>query len=155
MSSTPLPAMARSHALHPQKRSLLWLNALGGMAVLGSYVWGLVQPEVAAGLWGGVPVSLRPIYTVNMFLAAAGYFLFTHTILFRLEPDSTRIAGRFGFGIFHGLYALVLIPSALWLPLTAGMLVSPTTALWWTIRLDLAATLQPAPDPAVRALLRP
>jgi hypothetical protein len=131
-------SLRRSPTMHPQKRSLLWLNALGGAAVLGSYVWGLAQPEVAGGLWGGVPESLRPLYTANMFLAAAGYFLFAPYIFFRIAPDATRIAGRYGFGTFHLLFALVLVPSALWLPLTAWMLASPSAVLWWAIRLDLA-----------------
>jgi hypothetical protein len=36
------------------------------------------------------------------------------------------------------LYGLVLLPSALWLPLTARMLTEPTALLWAAIRIDLA-----------------
>lgn len=134
----PAPANSTRRRLHSQKRSLLWINVLGGTAVLASYVWGLAQPEVAAGLWGGVPEALRPVYTINMFLAAAGYFLFSQYVLLRLEPDRTLIAGRFGYGGFLALYALVLFPSALWLPLTAWLLAAPSVPLWWLVRFDLA-----------------
>src|SRR5512144_1568173 len=120
------------------RRSLLWLNALGGIAVLGSYVHGLAaNPSTSGAVWGDVPEVLRPLYTLNMFLAAAGYFAFS-AFVFRLDPERTRIAGRFGFGAFHVLYALILVPSALWLPLTFEMLEAPSTGLWVAIRTTLA-----------------
>jgi hypothetical protein len=53
-----------------------------------------------------------------MLLAAAGYFAFTYFVLFRLDPTITRVLGRFPFDLFNVLYAVILIPSALWMPLT-------------------------------------
>jgi hypothetical protein len=85
-----------------------------------------------------VPESLRSFYTINMFAAAAGYFLFTPYVLFRLRPEQTRIAGRFGFGLFFALYALVLFPSAIWLQLTERMIAQPSAWMWAVVRLDLA-----------------
>jgi hypothetical protein len=121
-----------------QRLALLALNVLGGAAVLASYAWGaLGRPEAMGALWGGVPEAARGLYTLNMFLAAAGYFLFTPYVLLRLDPARTRVAGRFGYRSFASLYALVLLPSALWLPLTVRMLDSPSLALWWAIRVDL------------------
>jgi hypothetical protein len=125
--------------MNRQVRSLIALNLIGGTAVLVSYAFGLFSDSSAgADLWGGVPEGLRPIYTVNMFLAAAGYFLFTPYILFRLRPETTRIAGRFGYGLFHILYALVLFPSAIWLQLTEVMIAQPTVGMWAVVRIDLA-----------------
>ena len=125
--------------MHLQRKRLLWINGLGGSAVLASYVLGLgSNAELGAALWGGVPESIRPLYTANMLLAALGYFLFTPFILFRLPPDTTRIGSTFGFGVFGWLYALVLVPSALWLPLTAYLLAHPSAAAWWAVRTDLA-----------------
>ena len=50
-----------------QRRALLVLIALGGGAVLGSYVLAFVYaPAVEADLWGGIPSSWRGSYTVNM-----------------------------------------------------------------------------------------
>jgi len=74
-----------------------------------------------------------------MFLAAAGYFAFTYFVFFRLDPDRVQVAGRFPFGLFNLLYALILIPSALWMPLTFAMLDAPSMGLWVAIRLVLAA----------------
>jgi len=132
-------ARLEESAMHPQRRAMIWINLLGGTAVLASYAWGFVaQPDAMGALWGGVPEWARPLYTVNMFLAAAGYFLFTPYILRKLSPETTRIGGRFGFGILNLCYALVLVSSALWLPLTAQMVAQPSLGLWWLIRFDLA-----------------
>jgi len=125
--------------MHPARRSLLWLNVLGGIAVLGSYVYGLASHPLTRGaLWGDLPEALRPLYTLNMFLAAAGYFAFSTFVFRRLDPARTRIAGGFGFGAFHVLYALILVPSALWLPLTFEMIEVPSAGLWLAIRVTLA-----------------
>jgi hypothetical protein len=121
------------------RRSLLWLNLLGGAAVLGSYAHGLAgNPSTRSELWGGVPEALRPLYGVSMLLATAGYFAFGFFVFFRLDPLRTRVLGRFGFCAFHLLYALILVPSALWMPLTFGMLEAPSAALWLVIRATLA-----------------
>jgi hypothetical protein len=111
----------------------------GGAAVLGSYAHGLASNPLTRGeVWGGVPEPLQPLYTASMLLAAAGYFAFTYFVLFRLDPLRTRVAGRFGYGAFHVLYALILVPSALWMPLTFAMLASPSAATWAAIRVTLA-----------------
>ena len=66
--------------------------------------------------------------------------VYAHTSneLFRIDPDSARIAGRFRFSAFNALYIGILLPSALWMPLTFAMLERPSGALWWAIRLVLA-----------------
>jgi hypothetical protein len=72
-----------------------------------------------------------------MFLAAAGYFLFTTYFGLRLPHDAT-VAGRDARGLVSLLYLLVLVPSALWLPLTVALVDAPSAPLWWAVRLDLA-----------------
>jgi hypothetical protein len=125
--------------MHPQRQIMVWLNLIGGVAVLGSYAHGLTtRPDASAALWGGVPPALQPFYTLSMLLAAAGYFLFTTFLLFRVSPDRLRIGGRLGYGWFNVLYALILFPSALWMPLTFRMVDQPSPALWAAIRLVLA-----------------
>jgi hypothetical protein len=122
-----------------RRSTMALVNVFGGIAVLGSYAYYLTTyPALAGDFWGGVPDGLRPLYTVNMFLAAAGYFAFTFFLMFRLKP-ATHGGGRFGLGTFNALYALILIPSALWMPLTFAMLDAPSDGLWWAIRLTLAA----------------
>jgi len=124
--------------MNPQKRSLLWINALGGTAVLASYAWYLVaHPEFGDDFWGGVPESLRSGYVISMLLAVAGYFAFTRFV-FRLRPAKARIAERFDYRVFQLIYALILVPSALWMPLTFAMIQDPGAGLWFAIRLTLA-----------------
>lgn len=99
-----------------------------------SYVHGLVtHPGAREGLWGGIPEALKPLYSVSMILAAAGFFLFTGFILFRVDPEERNAR----FTVFPLLYALILIPSALWLPLTFAVMEHPSTLLWCAVRVDL------------------
>lgn len=124
--------------MHAEQKRLAGLNVLGGSLVLGSYVFAFAgSPELRAGLWGGVPDALQPLYTVNMLLAAAGYFPFTALLVLAVRP-AAGLPGGFSYRWLLLLYALILIPSALWLPLTAQMIASPSAALWAAIRIDLA-----------------
>ncbi len=124
--------------MHPQKKIMAWLNVLGGVAVLGSYAHGFAtHPDTSSQLWGGVPEPIRPFYGLWMFVAAAGYLTFTYFLFFRVDPDRARVAGRFSFGLFNLLYAAILIPSALWMPLTFELLAGWSAGLWWLIRLLL------------------
>jgi hypothetical protein len=125
--------------MHPKKWLMLFINIFGGTAVIGSYIQGiLAHPRAAETLWGGVPQSIRPFYTAGMFLAATGYFAFTYFILFRLDPRQARIFQRFGFGVFNALYAAILLPSALWMPLTFLAVEQYSLGLLWAVRLVLA-----------------
>lgn len=118
------------------KRWLIAIILIGGSAVIGSYIWGFqARPDAGQILWGRVPEAIRPLYTVNMFLAAAGFFLFTYFILFGMEPMETKATGQ--FGLFHGLYAAILIPSALWLPLTFLAVDQSSQPLIWLVRITL------------------
>lgn len=121
-----------------EKRWLLVVILVGGPAVLASYAWGLgTQPALRDALWGGVPAGLRPLYAVSMLVAAASYMAFTYFLLFRVDAAAARVAGRLKYGVFVLLYALILVPSALWMPLTLVMLEDPRTAVWLTIRVVL------------------
>lgn len=118
---------------------MLLINVVGGIAVLGSYAWCISSyPAQTGDFWGDVPEGLKPLYNVNMLLAAAGYFAFSFFLLFRLDHASGG-APRPGAGTFNALYALILLPSALWMPLTFWMLQAPSEGLWWAIRLTLFA----------------
>jgi len=125
--------------MHPQKRTLVWIVLLGGVAVLVSYAYILsFDSSRQTALWGGVPARLLPVYVPSMALAMAGSFAFTYFLLFAVDAGRVRIAGRFGYGLFHGLYLMILIPSALWLPLTSAIVQQPSGPLWLLIRLVLA-----------------
>jgi len=118
---------------------LLVINILGGIAVIGSYLWGLRgQSGGTAVLWGGVPANIRPIYTISMILSALGYFAFIYFIFFRLVPSETVIGGRFGFSLFFTIFVLILLPSAFWMPLTNMYVNNPANGTWITVRIVLA-----------------
>ena len=115
------------------------LNVLGGIAVLGSYFYGVMLYDGDAGAaWGGVPDALRPLYIVSMLTAATGFFPMTAHVLLGL-PRDVRLFGRFGWSAFTAMYALILIPSALWMPLTFAYLEAPSPLLWTLIRVVLYA----------------
>jgi len=123
--------------MHPLKKSLILINFFGGLAVLGSYAWGfLTYPNAGEILWGGVPASLRPLYTVSMFLAAAGYFVLSLYIL-SLNPSETNTLNRPGYHVFNALFAGILIPSTLWLPLTVLAIEQVSQFLVFLVRIDL------------------
>jgi len=118
--------------------SLILTIAFGGAAVLYSYYAGTVGTSaVGEELWGGVPAAIRPLYTINMFLAASGFFLFSPYLIFRLAPESQSNTSRARFRRIQLFYVLVLIPSALWVPLTTHFLANPSTGAWLAVRIDL------------------
>jgi len=124
--------------MHPKKMVMVLINLIGGIAVLGSYALGiLTHPNASQILWGGVPQTIRHFYTAGMLLAAAGYFAFSYFILFRLHPEDTRVTNQFGFGLFNALYAAILLPSALWMPLTFLAVERSSLAILWMVRMVL------------------
>ncbi|MCU0847450.1 MAG: hypothetical protein MUD12_06140 [Spirochaetes bacterium] len=143
--------------LNAKKLTLIIINITGGAAVLGSYAHGiLAHPETAGLLWGNVPTEIIPLYTASMFSAAAGYLAFTFFILFRLDPGTVKIAGRFNYKIFYAIYAAILAPSALWMPLTFYMLANPSPCIWTAIRTVLAIVgISSVGMLAALALIRP
>lgn len=151
--------------MHPQARKLALVLLIGGPLVLASYAWCLIAwPELSAQMWGGVPTSWRGPYTASMFVAAAGFLAFSWVFLFRTDPAATRLAGS-SYELLVPLYALVLLPSALWMPATAWLLTDPSPLLHSLVRLDLyavalgsiglvvaAITLHPRPPTRLRVL---
>ncbi|TFH28599.1 MAG: hypothetical protein E4H00_08485 [Myxococcales bacterium] len=72
---------------------MILINVIGGVAVLGSYAYGLLTyPNAGTVLLGGVPEALRPLYTASMLSATVGYFAFTGFLLFAVDPDRVRLA---------------------------------------------------------------
>lgn len=117
----------------------IWIliNLLGGAAVIGSYLYGfLTRSNASQVLWGDVPAGLKPFYIACMFVAAAGYLVLTYSV-FRLDSRETRVGDRSGFDVYNILYLLVLVPSALWLPLTFQAIERSSYILRWMVRLDL------------------
>ena len=121
-----------------QRLLLAVINVLGGVAVLGSYAYGIsTHPSPGPALWGGVPASLRPLYQASMLAAAIGYLLFTRHLFFVVNPDSTRTFAGLGYGGFNLLYLAILIPSSLWMSLTFSYVAQPSAFGWALVRIVL------------------
>jgi len=122
------------------RRALLRLIAIGGTAVLASYLLAL-DPAIGGRLWGGIPEGrVRSLYGLNMLLAAVGFFPATGWLV--VATPASRLRARTGFGVetLAIAYAAILMASALWLPLTALQLERPSRTLWLAIRAVLFAT---------------
>ena len=121
------------------KLGLLIINLVGGAGVIGSYIWGfLSNPGGVEAFWGGVPAVIRTAITVNMLLAAAGYLVIFLILLLRVP--STTTVGTLPFWTFHVIYLVILIASALWMPLTQAVIQNYTPLVWFSVLLVLALT---------------
>ena len=119
------------------KRLLLVVNLIGGISVLGSYAWGLTNyPDLRSALWGGVPESLRPLYTVNMLLATAGWLIILAWLV-RCRDDM-RVGNRPGHLVFALIHMLILVPSAFWMPLTLIVIQEGGSLMWTMTRICLS-----------------
>ncbi len=125
--------------MQKNKLFLLVINLLGGAAVIGSYIWGfLVNPGGVESFWGGVPAGIRTAISLNMLLAAAGYLAIFFVLL--LSVTSTATVGKIPFWIFHIIYLVILVPSALWMPLTQAVIEHYTPLGWFSVVLVLVLT---------------
>ena len=96
-----------------------------GTLVLVSYLYGLSHASDKDALWGGIPWSQAKFIVPFMFLAAFGFLMYWWIILY--QNDASVIAElRWPWGESDGhgggrllfAFALLVIPSALWLEAT-------------------------------------
>ena len=121
--------------MHYLQWILLAVIAVFGAGVIGSYIQGIsANPGGAEKLWGGVTGPLRTFNYVTMLLAVAGFFLFSYYLFFRTDPATAQVAGNLNFWAFIVIYALFLLPSAFWMPLTFNVLASRNTSAWFAVR---------------------
>jgi hypothetical protein len=118
--------------VNPDKVAFIVINVVGGTAVLASYALWLANPSHDGGaLWGSITGYGRTLYTISMLAAAAGYFGFA---LYVLGAGGQCLS----WSLVLTLFALMLFPSALWMPLAFEYLSAPSPALWWAMRITLA-----------------
>ena len=124
--------------MNRQKIVLLLINITGGIAVIGSYIYGLNAGTGGTSvLWGGVPENIQPVYAVSMVLSAVSYFAFLYCLLFKLDPEEITIYKKFGYSLYYWIFIAILLPSALWMPLTNLYVANPVTVYWILIRIVL------------------
>ena len=135
MQPAPAPAGLAAAPSAGGRGAFVVLNVVGGTAVLASYVLWLGNPSNDAGaLWGSIGGFGRALYTASMLAAVAGYFAFAPWLL--VHGDRAPLS----FHRVNLLLALVLLPSALWMPLAFEYLDVPTRGLWLTMRAGLLIT---------------
>jgi hypothetical protein len=121
--------------MNKQQKIFLPLTITLGLVVIGSYILGINSSGTADIMWGGVPNSWRGIYTLSMIISALSFFVFslyTFTQILSLKAKS-----RYPLNTLHILYFLILLPSALWIPLVNFMISNPTDLTWIAIRVVL------------------
>lgn len=96
-----------------------------GPLVLASYVYGISHADKPHDLWGGIPLSWQTYIVPFMFIAAAGFLIYWWIVFFQFDQDTfSSLHWPWGNSDGNGAirlllaYALVLIPSALWLEST-------------------------------------
>src|SRR5690606_30667536 len=113
-------------------------NLILGPLVLLSYVFSAsTWPGHTEALWGDIPERFRSVYVTNMFLAAFGYLTILYYVLRHTYEGATRFIGAFGLGYVNFATVLILIPSAIWMPLTSyaldqqlDLLIAIQVVLW-------------------------
>jgi len=115
--------------MNTDRRAFTTVQLLGGVAVLGSYAWGLTRhADIANQLWGTIDPAWIPWYASCMPFAAAGY-LAASAYLLRTSGALKGCALAF---------TLFLSTSALWMPLSLLALLTGDETLSPLIQLDLA-----------------
>ena len=123
------------------QNQLIILNIIGGIFVLGGYIFALINnPSNRSELWGGVAENFRPWIISSMFLSAFGY---CYAMKYLLIDDV--IPFKFFFNRFETNFILIvqfifLFSAALWIHTTFSYLNSPTSFKWTLINLELWTT---------------
>ena len=119
----------------------LWINLIGGIAVLGGYIIALIyHPETRTDLWGGVPINWRPWIVISMFFAGFGY---CYSIYYMVYNDGLSLQffwGRVDAAKMIILLILFLLSASLWIHTTFAYIDSPTYLKWAFVQAELWIT---------------
>lgn len=120
------------------RRFLLLLNVAGGLAIAGTLAWGLaVHPGMIEGLQGAIPESWQPWMDLDLLPAVAGYILLATYVLFRVDPARATFPEGLSYGALVAPFLAILIPTALWLPLTFPFAEASGSGLRMALRIVL------------------
>ena len=115
-----------------QQIVFLIVNAIGGIAVLGSYAIGLgMFPEYREALWGEVRGTLRTGITISMLFAALGYLAFCYVALFQNGLSDFNKVNWFNQYTVSVLIAIFLISATFWMPTAIAYLNFSNT--YWLV----------------------
>ena len=117
------------------------INIIGGVAVLSSYVGGiLLYPEQREGLWGGIENRHRSYFVLSMLIAALGYLTFLYVAIFRSTDvlfQSNLPLGPYTLSI---LCITFLSSATFWMPATILYLHLKQDWIWFVIVIALWIT---------------
>ena len=119
----------------------LWVNIIGGIAVLGGYIFALLShPETRSDLWGGVPIQWRVWIVSSMFLAAFGYCYAMYYMVINEGLSLHFFWGKVDAAKMIILLILFLSSSSLWIYTTFSYIDSPTYLKWAFVQAELWIT---------------
>lgn len=123
--------------MNTQQIIFLTINLVGGPLVLLSYVIGLKAGKSADILWGGTPKRIRGVYTLSMLISATSLLVTTVFIFLILNNGDIELPYYLNTNIFNILYSVLLLFSAIWIPLVNVMVNRPSKLIWLSIRFGL------------------
>lgn len=123
--------------MNTQQILFLIINIVGGPLVLLSYVIGLKAGKSADILWGGTPKRIRGVYTISMLISAISFLIASIFIFLIMNNSDIQLPYSLSIGVFNILYAVLLLCSAIWIPLVNVMVNKPSILVWLSIRLGL------------------
>ena len=123
------------------QNQLMIINIIGGLFVLGGYVYALINnPTNRMQLWGGVPENYRSWIVGMMFVSAFGY---CYAMKFLLLDEGIPL--KFYYGLLGERFFLItqiifLLSAALWIHTTFSHLNEPSQIKWFLINIELWST---------------
>ncbi len=123
--------------MNTQQILFLIINFIGGPLVLLSYIIGLKAGKSADILWGGTPKKIRGVYTISMLISAISFLITSVFIFLIIKDPNILLPYSLSMSIFNILYTILLLCSAIWIPLVNRIVNKPSKFVWLSIRLGL------------------
>jgi hypothetical protein len=123
------------------QKQFIWINIIGGLSVLGGYVYALLDHPVLRGqIWGGVPETWQPWITMFMFFSGFGYCYGMYYLIFNEGLNLKFFGGRYDSSIMRTLVILFLLSASMWIHSTFSYLELPTAKKMGMIQIELWCT---------------
>jgi hypothetical protein len=123
------------------QKQFIWINIIGGLSVLGGYVYSLLEHPILRGqIWGGVPETWQPWITMFMFFSGFGYCYGMYYLIFNEGLNLKFFGGRYDSSIMRTLVILFLLSASMWIHSTFSYLELPTAKKMGMIQIELWCT---------------
>ena len=133
--------LSKERSIMSIQKQFLWINIIGGLSVLGGYLYALLAHPILRGqLWGGVPEAWRTWITTSMFIAAIGYCFAMYYLIFNEGLNLKYFWGKYEASIMRTFLILFLVSASMWIHSTFNYLELPNANSWNMIRIELWCT---------------